>query len=93
MVRYSEPANTNNQRAKGKGKNVSNRNHDYLASSECSFPTTASPRYTKTPENPDTDLMMMIEGFKDINNSLKEMQENTGKQVEDLKEETQKPLK
>ena len=38
--------------------------------------------------------MMMIEEFKkDINNSLKEIQENTGKQVEDLKEETQKSLK
>jgi FtsZ-binding cell division protein ZapB len=40
-------------------------------------------------------LMMLIEDFKkDINNSLKETQENTGKQVEALKEETQKnPLK
>ena len=38
--------------------------------------------------------MMMIEDIKkDINNSLKEIQENTGKQVEVLKEETQKPLK
>ena len=37
---------------------------------------------------------MMIEDFKkDINNSLKEIQENTGKQVEALKDETQKPLK
>jgi hypothetical protein len=36
----------------------------------------------------------MIEDFKkDKNNSLKEMQENIGKQVEDLKEETQKSLK
>jgi DNA anti-recombination protein RmuC len=36
----------------------------------------------------------MIEDFKkDINNSLKEIQENTGKQVEALKEETQKSLK
>jgi hypothetical protein len=35
--------------------------------------------------------MMLIEDFKkDINNSLKEIQENTGKQVEALKEETQK---
>jgi hypothetical protein len=34
--------------------------------------------------------MMMIEDFKkDINNSLKEIQVNTGKEVEDLKEETQ----
>ena len=32
---------------------------------------------------------MMIEAFKkDINNSLKEIQENTGKQVDALKEET-----
>ena len=35
--------------------------------------------------------MMMIEGFKkDIDNSLKEIQENTGKQQETLKEERQK---
>ena len=34
---------------------------------------------------------MMIEDFKkDINNFLKEIQENTGKKVESLKEETQK---
>ena len=38
--------------------------------------------------------MMMIEEFKkDINNSLKEIQESTGKQVEFLKEETHKFLK
>jgi vacuolar-type H+-ATPase subunit E/Vma4 len=38
--------------------------------------------------------MMMIEDFKkDVNNSLKEIQENTGKQIETLKEETQKSLK
>ena len=37
---------------------------------------------------------MIIEEFKkDINNSLKEIQENTGKQVENFKEETQKSLK
>jgi hypothetical protein len=36
----------------------------------------------------------MIEDFKDINNSLEEMQENSGKQVEALKEEKHKnPLK
>ena len=35
--------------------------------------------------------MMMIEDIKkDINNSLKDIQENTGKQLEALKEETQK---
>ena len=37
---------------------------------------------------------MMIEDFKkDINNSLKEIQENTGKQGGGLQEETQKSLK
>jgi hypothetical protein len=37
---------------------------------------------------------MMIEDFKkDINNSLKEIQENTGIQLKALKEETQKSLK
>jgi hypothetical protein len=37
--------------------------------------------------------MKMIEAFKeDINNSLKEIQENIGKQVEFLKEETNKFL-
>ena len=36
---------------------------------------------------------MLVEDFKKyINNSLKEIQENTAKQVEDLKEETQKFL-
>jgi len=37
---------------------------------------------------------MILQDFKkDINNSLKEIQDNTGKQVEALKEETQKSLK
>ena len=39
-------------------------------------------------------IIMMIEDIKkDINNFLKEIQENTGNQVEVLKEETQKYLK
>ena len=39
-------------------------------------------------------LMMMVEDIKkDFNNSLKELQENTAKQVEDTKEEAQKSLK
>ena len=37
--------------------------------------------------------MMLIEDFKkDLNNSLKEIQENMGQQVEALKVETQKSL-
>jgi hypothetical protein len=84
--------------AKGKHKNLTNRNQDYLASSEPSTPTTVSPGYPNTPEKQDSDLklylMMLVEDFKkDINNSIKEIQENTAKQVEVLKQETQKSLK
>jgi hypothetical protein len=81
----------------GKHKNISNRNQGYLASSEPNSPTIASPGYTITPEKQDSDLksllIMVIEDFKkDISNSLKEIQENTGKQLV-LKEETQKSFK
>ena len=77
--------------AGGKHKNRSNRNQGYLASSEPNSPTIASPGYTITPEKQDMDLksllMMMMEDFK------KEIQENTGKQLEAFKEETQKCLR
>jgi hypothetical protein len=83
--------------AKGKHKNLTNRNQDHSPSSEPSTPTSASPGYSNTPEKQDSDLkylMMLVEDFKKvINNSLKEIQENTAKQVEVLKEETQKSLK
>jgi hypothetical protein len=87
-----------NQMAGVKHKNISNRNHGYLASWEPNSSTIGSPGYTITLEKQDLDikslLMMIIEDFKkDINTSLKEMQENTGKQVDVLKEETQKSLK
>jgi hypothetical protein len=57
-----------------------------------------SPGYPNTPEKQDTDLksylMRMVEDFKrNINNSLKEMQKNKGKQVDAIKEETKKFLK
>ena len=77
----ARPANTrDNQMAKGKHKNISNRNQGYLASSEPSSPTTASPGYPNTPQKQVSDLkshlMMMIEDFKkDVSNSFK----NTGK--------------
>jgi hypothetical protein len=63
-----------------------------LTSSEPSSPNTANPGYPNTPEKQDSDLkshlMMMMKDFKkDINNSLKEIQENTGKQLEALKED------
>jgi GTPase SAR1 family protein len=83
---------------RGKGKNISNRNQIYLALSECSSPTTASSRYYNTSDKRGSDLkshlMMMIENFKkDINNSFKEIQENTGKQIEALKRKHKNPLK
>jgi hypothetical protein len=84
----ARPANTrDNQMSRGKGKYISNRNQGYLASSESSSPTTASPGYPNTPEQQDSGLkshlMMMIEDFmQDINSSFKEIQDNTGKQVE-----------
>jgi predicted RNase H-like nuclease (RuvC/YqgF family) len=84
--------------AKGKHKNLTKRNQEHWASSEPSTPTTASTGHPKTPEKQDSDLksylMMVVEDFKKgINNSLKEIQNNSAKQVEDLKEETQKYLR
>ena len=69
-----------------------------MAPSQPSSPTTASPGYFNILEKQDLDLKshltMLIEDFKkDINNSLKKIQENTGKQVEAFKEETKKSLK
>ena len=82
--------------AGGKHKNISHRNQGYLALSEPKTPNIASPEYTFTPEKQDMDpkalLMMMMEDYKDINNSLKEIQ-NTGKQVKALQVESQKSLK
>jgi hypothetical protein len=56
-----------------------------LETSEPNSPTIARPGYTITPEKQDMDLksllMMMMEDYKkEINNSLKEIQENTSKQ-------------
>ena len=77
--------------ARGKDKNISNRSQGYLASSKPSSPTEVSLGYPNTPEKQNIDLkshlMMMIEDIKkDISNSLKEIQENTGKQLQALKE-------
>jgi hypothetical protein len=70
--------------AGGKHKKRNNRNQGYLASSETNSPTIVNPGYTITPEKQDMYLksliMMMMEDFKkEINNSLKEIQENKGK--------------
>jgi septal ring factor EnvC (AmiA/AmiB activator) len=76
---------------KGKRKNLTNRNQDHSPSSELSTPTSASPGHLDTPEKLDPDLkaylMMMVEDIKkDFNNSLKEIQENTAKELQVLKE-------
>jgi hypothetical protein len=74
------------QMAKRKLKNLANRNQDHSPSSEPSTPTSASPGCPNTPEKQDSDLKsylkMMVEDFKKgINNSLKEIQDNTAKEV------------
>jgi chromosome segregation ATPase len=84
--------------AKGKHKNLTNRNQDHSPSSERSIPTTPSPGYTNTPENLDPDLkayiMMMVEDIKkDFNNSFKEIQENTAKELQVLKEKQENTTK
>jgi hypothetical protein len=83
---------------KGKHKNLTNRKQDRSPSSEPRTPTSVSPGDPNTPEKQDLDvksyLMMLVEFFKkEINNKLKEIQENTAKDVESLKEEAQKSLK
>jgi hypothetical protein len=72
--------------AKGRCKNLTNRNQDHSLSSEPSTPTSASPGYPNKPEKVDPDLkaylMIMVEDIKkDFNNSLKEIQENTAKEL------------
>jgi len=84
--------------ARGKRRNPSNRNQEYMASSEPNSPTKANTEYPNTPEKQDLDLksyfIMMLEDFKkDMKNSLREMQENINKQVEAYREESQKSLK
>jgi hypothetical protein len=72
-----------------KHKKRSDRNQRYFKSSEPNSPTLASPKYTIIPEKQDMDLksllMMIMQDFKKkINNSLKEIQENTSIQVKEL---------
>jgi chromosome segregation ATPase len=76
---------------KGKCKNLTNRNQDHSPSSERSTLTSASPGHTNTPEKLDADLkahlLMMVEDIKkDFNNSLKEIEENTAKELQVLTE-------
>jgi hypothetical protein len=82
----------------GKRNNFTNRNQDHSASPETSTPTTVSPGYPNTAEKQGSDLksylITLVEDFKKgTYDSLKEIQEDTAKQVEVLKEEAQKYLK
>ena len=66
--------------AKGKCRNITNRNQGNRAASEPSSPLAAYPGYTNTPEKQDMDLkarvmMLLQDHMKDINKSLKEIQE------------------
>ena len=75
---------------KGKHKYLTNRNQEHSPSSEPSTPTLPSPGHPNTPEKLDLDLkaflMMMVEDIKkEYNNSLKEIQENTAKELKLLK--------
>jgi uncharacterized protein YdaL len=83
---------------KGRHKNLTKRNQDHSPSSEPSTLTSASPGHPNTPENVDSDLkaflMMMVEDIKkDFNDSLKEIQENTSKELQVLKEEQENTSK
>jgi hypothetical protein len=93
------PGNTrDNQMVRDKHKTINNRSQYTLTPSEPSFPTTAIPGYTNTPENQDADLksylMKIIEFYKDdINNTLKEIQENTVNREKPLRRKQINPLK
>ena len=83
---------------KGKHKNLTNRNQDHSPSSERSTPTPPSRGHPNTTEKLDPDLkaylMMMVEDIKkDFNNSLKEIQENTAKELQALKEKQENTAK
>jgi hypothetical protein len=73
----TRPAITrDNQKTKGKYKNIINRNQCNMAASESSSPTTTSPGYPNILEEqdnvPKSHLMKIIETFKEnINKSLK----------------------
>ena len=95
----ARPANTgDNEVTKDKCKIIINRNQGNITPSEPSSPTTANSEYAITSEKQELDLkshlILPMEDFKkDINNSLKEIQENMDQQVETIKGEGQKSLK
>ena len=69
-----------------------------MAASELNSPTIASPGYANTQEKQELDLkalvrMLLEEHMKDINKSLKEIQDNMGQKFVANKEEMQNSLK
>jgi len=74
--------------ARGKHRNTSNRNQDYMASSEPNSPTKINIEYPNTQEKQDivskAYLIMMLEDFK------KDVKISLGEQVEAYREESQK---
>jgi hypothetical protein len=82
--------------AKGRHKNLTNRTQDHSPTSEPSTPTSVSPGHPNTPENLDSDLKeyLMVEDIKKVfNNSLKEIQENTAKELQVLREKQENTSK
>jgi gas vesicle protein len=84
--------------AKGKCTNLTNRNQDHSPLSEPSTPTSARHEHPKTPKKQDPDLKayltIMVEDIKkDFNNSLKEIQDNTAKELQVLKEKQENTTK
>ena len=80
--------------AKGKHRNVTNKNQGNMAASEPNSPFTACSGYPITPLKQDLDLkslvmMLVQEHMKDI---LKEIQEKMDQKLEALARETQKSL-
>jgi hypothetical protein len=76
--------------AKGKHKNLTNRNQDDSPSSEHSTPTSPSPGHPNTPEKLDPNLkaylMMMVEYIKKyFNNSLQKYRRTLLKSYNSLK--------
>jgi chromosome segregation ATPase len=84
--------------AKGRHKNLTNRNQNQPPPLEPSTLNSASPGHPNAPEKLEPDLkaylMMMVEDIKkEFNNSLKEIQENTAKELQVLKEKQEDTTK
>jgi hypothetical protein len=75
--------------AKGKHKNLTNRNQEHSPSPESSTPTSASPGYPDTPEKQDSDLksylIMLVEDIKKGFNNSKKYRRTLRKRYKSLK--------